>query len=195
MDHSLLLQLNGLLVHHDIVEDPVSLFERAAEPLFALAVLALILFGGRRGERRRAAFAAGAGAAVAVLIAGIVAHLVGRPRPFVADQAVQLFTPHAADPGFPSDHATAAFAIATALFLRDRRLGIVALIAAAAVSVGRVAIGVHYPTDVLAGAVLGAACALALDRLGPARRSLARLADGFGALLAAATARLRPRGT
>ena len=64
--------------------------------------------------------------------------------------------------GCSNCHATAAFAIATAIFLRHRRWGIFALLAAAVLSVGRVAIGVHYPSDVLAGAALGAACALAL---------------------------------
>ncbi|MGN6816789.1 MAG: phosphatase PAP2 family protein [Solirubrobacterales bacterium] len=78
-----------------------------------------------------------------------------RARPFVADpHGVHLFAGHAADPGFPSDHATAAFAIAVAIFLRKRAWGIFALVAATVLSVGRVALGVHYPSDVLAGAAL-----------------------------------------
>jgi undecaprenyl-diphosphatase len=180
MDHSLLLHLNGLLYRHDAIEDPVSLYERAAEPLFALGLVLLLVLGGKRGERRRAAVAAGASAALALALAQVVARLVDRPRPFAVDRAVHLFAPHAADPGFPSDHATAAFAIATALFLRDRRLGIAALIAAAVLAAGRVAIGVHYPSDVIAGALLGSACALALYRLGAARDALARIADRIG---------------
>src|SRR6185436_6617170 len=93
-----------------------------------------------------------------------------------------VFVAHAADSGFPSDHATAAFAIAVAIMLRDRRWGAVALVFATVLAVGRVAMGVHYPSDVLGGAALGALCALLLW-LAPVRRSLNRLADAAGGLL------------
>lgn len=55
----------------------------------------------------------------------------------------------------------------------------------------RVAIGVHYPTDVLAGAALGSATALALWWQ-PIRSRLRALADRAGGLLDAAVTRLRP---
>jgi undecaprenyl-diphosphatase len=91
----------------------------------------------------------------------VISELVDRARPFVADpHGVHLFSSHAADPGFPSDHATAAFAVAVAILLRKRGWGVAALVAAAILSVGRVALGFHYPSDVLAGAALGAAAAL-----------------------------------
>jgi undecaprenyl-diphosphatase len=110
----------------------------------------------------------------------VISELVDRARPFVADpNGVHLFTAHAADPGFPSDHATAAFAIATAIFLRKRGWGIAALVAATVLSVGRVALGVHYPSDVVAGAALGSAAALVL-RLPPLRTRIDRLADWIG---------------
>jgi undecaprenyl-diphosphatase len=95
---------------------------------------------------------------------------------------VHLFAAHAADPGFPSDHATAAFAIAVALLLRDRRWGVPVLLAAAVLAVARVGGGVHYPSDVAAGALLGALVAVALWRP-PARELLHRLADACAALL------------
>ena len=95
---------------------------------------------------------------------------------------MHLFAPHAADAGFPSDHATAAFAIAVAIFLRRRAWGAPVLVAAALLAVARVAIGVHYPADVLAGAVIGTLAALALHA--PVLRSrLDRFADLLGALV------------
>src|SRR5262249_23961985 len=133
--------------------------------------------------------AAGLSAGLALAIAHFVAIAVNRPRPFVADPSdVHLFTHHATDPSFPSDHATAAFAIAVAILLRDRRWGAVALVFACVLAVGRVAMGVHYPSDVLAGAVLGTACALVLWAA-PVRRALNRIADLSGALLDAVVAR------
>ncbi|HTN24328.1 MAG TPA: phosphatase PAP2 family protein, partial [Solirubrobacteraceae bacterium] len=89
---------------------------------------------------------------------------------------VHLFARHVADASFPSDHATAAFAIATAVLLRNRRVGAVVLAFAAVLAAGRVAIGVHYPSDVLAGAALGTGASLALYAPA-ARRRIDALAD------------------
>jgi undecaprenyl-diphosphatase len=180
MDAALLHVLNGFAARHDGFEDAVSLYEHLAQVLFVALLAGLLLAGGRR--LRRAAVAGGAAAAVALACAQVIARLVDRPRPFVADPSgVHLFAAHAADAGFPSDHATGAFAIAVALVLRDRRWGAGALVLAAALAVGRVAIGVHYPTDVIAGGALGAAVALVLH-VPVVRRRNDRIADRLGAL-------------
>ena len=165
MDWSLLHTLNDFLFHHDAVEDPVLFYVNASEALFG-ATLAIV-FLAARGERhagwRRATVAAALSAAVALAIGQAIADVVDRVRPFVADpHQVHLFAAHAADAGFPSDHATASFAIAVAIFLRKRGWGTFALVAATVLSVGRVAVGYHFPTDVLAGAALGTAAALLL---------------------------------
>lgn len=96
------------------------------------------------------------GTMLAFAIKTLIGSAAFRPRPFVALADITRLVEKSADsPAFPSGHATAAFAIAFGLFLWNRRIGIVALILATIVSVGRVAVGVHYPTDVLGGAVLG----------------------------------------
>jgi undecaprenyl-diphosphatase len=182
MDWSVLHTLNDFLFHHDQVEDPLLFYVNVSEALFiaTLAVLFVLSTGPRRLAMRRATVAAVLSAGLGLLVAKAISELVDRARPFVADpHGVHLFASHAADPGFPSDHATAAFAIATAIVLRRRKAGIVALIAAAVLSVGRVALGVHFPTDVLAGAAVGAAAALALWP--PAARSrVDAIADFLG---------------
>ena len=63
---------------------------------------------------------------------------------------------------FPSGHATTSFACATVLALLLPRLRVPLFLLAAAVAWSRVYVGVHYPLDVLGGAVLGVAIALAL---------------------------------
>lgn len=65
------------------------------------------------------------------------------------------------DPGFPSDHAVMAGAVTAGLWLVSRRLGVLAAIAAAVMAFARVYIAAHYPKDVLAGLVLGAAVSVA----------------------------------
>jgi undecaprenyl-diphosphatase len=181
--------LNRLLVHHDALEDPVAGYVGASELLF-LAMLVVAFVVGGRGVRR-AVVAAGLSAGLALALAKVLSVLVDRPRPFVAHpHAVHLFARHAADAGFPSDHATAAFAVAVAILLRYRAWGSVLLAAATVLAAGRVAIGVHYPSDVIAGAALGAACALALWTA-PARALLHRLADGAARPLEAVGRRWR----
>jgi undecaprenyl-diphosphatase len=197
MDASTVHLLNAFLVHHDAVEDPLVAYVGAAEFVFLalLAALFVLSRGLQRRHARRGAVAAGLSAAVALAIGQVLSALVHRPRPFVADpSAVHLFARHAADAGFPSDHATGSFAIAVAVLLRSRRWGCVTLAMAIVLSVGRVAMGFHYPTDVIAGAALGSATAIALYAP-PVRRPLHDLADRAGSMwdaaIAAAAARVR----
>lgn len=182
MDWSILHSLNDFLYRHDGVEDPLLFYVNVSEALFiaTLAVIFLAASGVRHLAWRRAAVAAALSAGLAIAIGKVISELVDRSRPFVVDSGgVHLFSAHAADPGFPSDHATASFAIATAIFLRHPRWGIGALLAAAVLSIGRVALGVHFPSDVLAGAALGAAAALALWSP-PLRARVDALSDWLG---------------
>jgi undecaprenyl-diphosphatase len=73
----------------------------------------------------------------------------------------------------------AAFAIAVAIWLRHRRAGWLALAMATLLSVSRVAVGTHYPTDVLGGALIGTFAAL-LFWLPPVRQWLHGLAEWAG---------------
>ncbi|MET7703294.1 phosphatase PAP2 family protein [Streptomyces sp. NPDC005485] len=68
--------------------------------------------------------------------------------------------PAPGDWSFPSNHTAIAFAAAVALLFVSRRLGVVAAVAACAMAASRVWVGVHYPHDVAAGALVGAAVAL-----------------------------------
>ena len=87
--------------------------------------------------------------------------LVMRPRPFVTHTDLTPLL----DPGdrwsFPSGHALSSFAAATALFFFHKKTGLLAYLLAACIAFSRLYASVHYPTDVLAGAVLGILCGLA----------------------------------
>ena len=71
------------------------------------------------------------------------------------------------DPSFPSDHATFAFAVAVALVLGSRRIGIVALCIAALIAFSRVYVGEHYASDVVAGALIGSVFSYTLFQTRP----------------------------
>lgn len=118
-----------------------------------LVVIAVCL---SKGRARHAAWSRAVGAlAVALFWALFVEKLVGRVRPFSVSTAVQAWIAHPVTAAFPSAHAAAAFALATALIITDKRWAWVAIPLAVLVAFGRVAAGVHYPSDVLVGAALG----------------------------------------
>ncbi len=100
------------------------------------------------------------------LLANLLQRLFERHRP---DVTRLLALPHSHS--FPSGHATTSFACATVLGALEPRLRVPALLLAAAIAFSRLYVGVHYPTDVAAGAVLGTATGL-LTIAAARRRSL-----------------------
>ena len=80
--------------------------------------------------------------------------LVDRTRPYYV-LGYDPVIPPVGDPSFPSGHTAASFAAATAIYAIDKRWGIAAYIYAAVMGFSRLYLGVHFPTDVLAGAVVG----------------------------------------
>jgi undecaprenyl-diphosphatase len=184
MDFRIYKSLNGFAFRHDGWEDAAKTLEHWAPLIFVVLLAALFLARGKWGSlgARRGVVAAAFSAGLALALAKGIGELVARQRPFVDHpHAAHLFIKHAADYGFPSDHTSGAFAIAVALLLRHRASGVIALLLACAIGIGRVMVGVHYPSDVLAGAVLGTLCALVfwIPRV---RGLLDALADWLSAL-------------
>lgn len=184
MDYSLYQAINGLAGRSDVFEDAMRFVAIDGQLLFVAILAGLFLARGKWTSRngRHGVAAAGFSALLALGVAQLLSHLWERPRPYIAHPGdAHLFIDPSPDPSFPSDHATAAFAIAVSIWLRHRRAGWLALALATLLSVSRVAVGTHYPTDVLAGAAIGTLAALVLW-LPAVRRPLHRLADEVGAI-------------
>ncbi len=86
----------------------------------------------------------------------ILKNLVARMRPYDVNTAIAILIKKPLDFSFPSGHTAASFAAMTALFLaKMKKAWIAALVLAVLIAFSRLYFYVHYPTDVLGGAVVG----------------------------------------
>ncbi len=155
LNEQLFLAINHL-AHKDTVLDAFMVFCAQYIPI----ILALTLIGAWFWPReRRAAFRAAVSGAGALVLAPVVGLLHYQALPFVLGLGSPLIQ-HAANNGFPSDHASVSFGVAVSLLLSGSRLGPYAITLAVLVGFARIFVGVHFPSDVLAGACLGTVVAL-----------------------------------
>lgn len=78
-----------------------------------------------------------------------------RPRPFVGNHINLLFSYNSAEPSFPSGHAAFYLAIATIVYAYNKKAGVLFYIASFLIAIARVFSGIHWPSDILVGALIG----------------------------------------
>jgi len=172
-------------------------FETVGVVFYALAVL-LLWFATAPGQERRwkvAALAGTASAGVSLLINQLIGKFIWhRPRPYETHPHVYHLS-HSHDPSFPSDHASAAFGIAFGIYFIDRRVGRFFIAVATLIAAGRVLVGAHYVTDVLASLVISVVVAYLIVRFGrPLLERGVRLLERLSDPLVAPVHRRRQRG-
>ncbi len=126
------------------------------------AAVALIALG---GDERRVGLAALLANSASHLAVQILKRIVARPRPCDADGRLLALVALPDPYSFPSGHAAAAVAVASAITFTHPLLGVVLLPLAAAVAASRVTLRVHHVGDVIAGALLGLGGAIAAQVL------------------------------
>jgi undecaprenyl-diphosphatase len=170
LDLQLFRLINNLAGRNDVLD---GLGRLLVNEYFLTTTMALILvifwFEGRDQDQRARHQRAILRAITALFIANIILKLCNliyfRPRPFDSHEVNLLFY-RPWDSSFPSNPATVGFSIATAMWLYNRRLGTLLLVLATLFGLSRIYCGVHYPSDVIAGALLGALSAYLVVRKG-----------------------------
>ncbi|OCT14372.1 hypothetical protein A8709_26505 [Paenibacillus pectinilyticus] len=101
---------------------------------------------------------------VALGVNNIIGVIYHRDRPFVAHHVIQLVQ-HDASASFPSNHAAAAFAVATSIWLWRRKEGSVWFVLAILIGFSRIWSGIHYPLDIIGGAISGTVIGIAVKKI------------------------------
>jgi undecaprenyl-diphosphatase len=175
--------VNGGIATRDWLEDPVTAVAAVSVPVYAAATVLLWFLARPSGVSswRLACTSALVAAPIALVANQVIAHVWDRPRPFAAHPAAtHLLSAPSPDPSFPSDHAAAAFAIAFCVLAYARWAGVGFLAGATMISLSRVALGLHYPSDVVAGMLVGWTAAVLVT--GVARPLVERVASAVGRL-------------
>ena len=168
MDWYLFSLLNGLAGRWPVLD--LLLSNTARYGLFVLILpLFYLWFAGARDirvDRRERVLQAVAAVALALAVNQLIGLVYFRPRPFAFHQ-VRLLLPPSPDPSFPSDHATAAWALSWGLRGGPPWLTGLMFLGSVLLMLSRVFVGLHYPLDTLGGAAMGILASTLVKRVWP----------------------------
>lgn len=135
----------------DAVMPVITLFGEHGIFWIAVALLLIIL-----SKTRKTGISMGIALLMGLIIGNLILkNVVGRIRPYDLNPGIEILVARLSDFSFPSGHTLASFEAATVLFIYNKRLGIPAVTLASLIALSRLYLYVHYPTDVLAGIILG----------------------------------------
>ncbi len=144
-------QINGLAGNYFWLDDLGIFFAKHLGYFFAFALLALFIKNYKR-DMVIQAFLAGILARIG--ITEIIRAIAPKSRPFVENN-VNLILNHYSTSSFPSGHAAFFFALSAVVYFHNKKAGVIAFFASFLISVSRVFCGIHWPSDIFAGAMVG----------------------------------------
>lgn len=129
--------------------------------IFWIALSLILMFP---KKTRKAGFSMGLALLLGVILGnGVLKNVVARPRPYDFDPTLShllAWGKMSTDFSFPSGHTLASFEASVALLCHHKKWGVAALVLAFFVAISRLCLLVHYPSDVIVGALMGTALAL-----------------------------------
>ncbi len=161
MDYNLFKYINNFAGRW-ICLDSIAIFCAEYLIYFLVAWAILLFFFIKKQERfRYLIFIASSVILSRLVITELIRLFWHRSRPFI-DYSVHQLVEHSASASFPSGHVTFLFALATAIYFINKKIGIAFFILSFLVGLGRVFVGLHYPFDILGGMIVGVFSAVLL---------------------------------
>lgn len=161
LDIKLLYFLNGLTGQSEFV-DKLAVFLAAYLQYFLVAAFLVLLYFAAYSRREKLYLFWTTAVSIFVargLITEAIRFFYHRPRPFLTLPVNKLLSNgwfySDTEWSFPSGHSAFFFAMATAVYLYNKKWGVWFFIAAILINISRIITGVHYPSDILSGAVVG----------------------------------------
>lgn len=155
IDYWMFQQVNQLAERFSLLDQLMAFFTEYGPMLLVAMLVWIFLFNrGDRTLQRQTVLLALAIVALAIGLNKCIELFYFRSRPFVTHDVILLIEKSAKSTSFPSNHSAGAFAIAFAFLWKRRKFGIVLLGVAVLMAFSRVFVGVHYPADVLTGALI-----------------------------------------
>ena len=159
IDHSGYHLLNQFAGNHFIIDHVMSFVaEYSLELYIVLFIVSWFAQPKKEIKRRHALVVMGFAGILGLVVNVLVSHIWFRPRPFtvLTDGTFTQLIPHSADASFPSDHTTGSFGFAAGSWgTEERWVSISFTVLAILNGIARVYAGVHWPTDVIAGMLIG----------------------------------------
>lgn len=163
MELSILYAINN--IHSNILDTiMISLTNLGDSGIFWIIIAVLLLFNTK--TRKCGIFMLISMITGLIIGNGIIKNLVARQRPCWIDNTITLLIENPTDYSFPSGHTLASFEAAITIFLFNKKWGIPAIVLAILIGISRMYLFVHFPTDVIGGALLGTIIAVAVFYIG-----------------------------
>ncbi len=154
IDLQLFNLINGLAGKWQWLDYLAMFFARYFEYFLLLALLIFLIVNFKKHWKMAAE-----SVVVAVFARFVLAEIIRlvwfRPRPFVVENFIPLISQNSAEASFPSGHASFYFALSTIIYCYNKKAGILFFIASFLIALSRIFVGVHWPSDILVGALIG----------------------------------------
>ncbi|MGB9763496.1 MAG: phosphatase PAP2 family protein [Minisyncoccia bacterium] len=156
LDLKIFFWLNNLAGHSKILDDFFIACASSVLPYLFIIILLLLVYFSRYSKKEKITILGMAFLSAFIShfgVAEIIRFFYHHPRPFITYSVHQLIPESGWS--FPSGHATFFFALAAAVYLYNKKWGWGLFLIALIITLSRIIVGVHYPSDILGGMVIG----------------------------------------